>query len=99
MIAAVVFACRFNAVADDPASAMAALRGEFVNGAFKAIEYVASARHQHFDRLVVLIAAGETTSHSLNLLRGWRRSQGRKSAADAARRRGGLRAKIGARRS
>lgn len=67
MIAAVVSASRFDAMADDPASAMAALRGEFVNGAFKAVKYVTAALHQHFDRFVVLVAAGETLSHSLNL--------------------------------
>src|SRR6185436_13248252 len=48
---------RFDAVADDFAAAMTALRRQRMNGAFKTIEVVRNAVHHNFDRFVIFVAA------------------------------------------
>jgi hypothetical protein len=50
-------AAGFDAVADDSASAMAALGREHVDGAFEAIEVARDAVDENFDRFVVFVAA------------------------------------------
>ncbi len=50
-------AARLHAMADDAAPAMAALRRQRVNCAFKAIEIMRNAVHHDFDRFVVFVAA------------------------------------------
>ena len=47
----------FEAVADDSASAVAALGRERVDGAFETVEVVRNAVDENFNRLVVFVAA------------------------------------------
>ena len=47
----------FDAVADDSAAAVTALRRKRVNGAFEAIEIARNAVDENLDRLVVFVAA------------------------------------------
>ena len=55
----------FDAVTDDPATAVITRRRQFVNGAFKAIERVRCTGHRNFKRLVILIPANFTRAHRL----------------------------------
>lgn len=51
---------RFKSMPDDAAAAMSALRRQFMDGAFEAIEIMGDAVDHHFQRLVVFIAAAFT---------------------------------------
>src|SRR5215471_10629455 len=55
----------FDAVTDNPATAVITRRRQFVNGAFKAIERVRCTGHRDFKRLVILISANFTRTHRL----------------------------------
>lgn len=57
MRAAIHHAARFNAMADNAALAMAAFRGERVNGALEAVEVMGNSIYEDFERLVVFVAA------------------------------------------
>src|SRR5688500_12654631 len=61
--AAVHPAGRLDAMADDAASAMEALRCELVDRAFEAIEGVAAFPEQNIKALVVIIPADVTLGH------------------------------------
>jgi hypothetical protein len=55
---------RFNAVSEDPAVAVRANRRERVDRAFKAVEGVMLPANDYFERLVILIFADFTCSHT-----------------------------------
>ncbi len=61
--AAVHPAVRLDAMADDAASAMEALRSELVDRAFEAIEGVAAFPEQNLKALVVIIPTDVTLGH------------------------------------
>ena len=61
MRAAIHHPARFDSMADNPASAVAAFRSQFVDGALKAIKVMGNAVRQYFQRFVVLIAANFTS--------------------------------------
>lgn len=63
--AAVDFVARFDAVADDAAIAMGALRRERVDGALKAVERVRFSRHSHVEGFVVFVSADFTFWHGM----------------------------------
>lgn len=62
--AAKEFVIMFNAMADDPASAVKTGRSEGLNGTFKTIECVGSAGLHDFECFVVSVMADNTGSHS-----------------------------------
>jgi hypothetical protein len=61
------FAGRFDAVADDPASAMVTARCESMDGAFEAIERHGLAAVAYMQGFVVVVSADITSGHSLLL--------------------------------
>jgi uncharacterized membrane protein YdfJ with MMPL/SSD domain len=56
-------AVRLDTVADHPAAAMLAFRGQRLNGTLEAVERVCPAVHDHLERLVVIVTAGLATCH------------------------------------
>jgi hypothetical protein len=55
---------RFNAVSDNPAVAVGTNRRQRVDRALEAIEGVMLPAHDYFERLVILIFANFTCSHT-----------------------------------
>lgn len=55
----------FDAVADDPAAAVVADRGELMNRALEAVKGVAGTRRHDLERQVVIVAAYFALSHVL----------------------------------
>jgi len=53
----------FHPVADNPATTMGAARRQFLDGAFKAVEYKSISCHRDLERLVVVVATNIAFSH------------------------------------
>jgi len=64
--ATVDFALLFDAVPDDPAAAMRALRGKGLDGAFKAVKNVGVTLNGDFQGFIVFVAA-DFTLHARNI--------------------------------
>jgi hypothetical protein len=56
----------FNAMSDNPASAVRALGRQGMDRALKAVEYMRCSRESHLEGLIVVISANFTEGHKMN---------------------------------